>query len=108
MIKDNVLYTPFADACLPGITRKRIIDMSRSSGINCQEKRLSLFDFYNADEVFCTGTMCGLAPVARIDGRIINPSTPKYPGAVTSKLQKEYLKITQDDRYSVKIEEVKF
>lgn len=104
MIKDHVLYTPFADACLPGITRKRIIDISRKSGIKCQEKRLSLFDFYNADEVFCTGTMCGLAPVACIDGRIINPSNPKYPGVLTSKLQKEYLKVIHDKRYSVKIE----
>ena len=103
MVKDGVLYTPFADACLPGITRKRIMELAENVNVKCEEKRLSLFEFYNADEVFCTGTMCGLAPVSYVDGRQINPNNPQYPGNITSKLQGEYVKLTQDESYGVKI-----
>jgi branched-subunit amino acid aminotransferase/4-amino-4-deoxychorismate lyase len=40
-----------------------------------REARLSLVEFYNADEVFTTGTMGELTRVTRIDGReIINRS----------------------------------
>ena len=86
--------------------RKRIgwrWDVNVNVNGRCEEKRLSLFEFYNADEVFCTGTMCGLAPVSYVDGRQINPNNPQYPGNITSKLQGEYVKLTQDESYGVKI-----
>ena len=47
--------------------------------------------------------MCGLAPVSYVDGRQINPNNPQYPGNITSKLQGEYVKLTQDESYGVKI-----
>ncbi|GEO05571.1 aminotransferase class IV [Adhaeribacter aerolatus] len=73
MIKDGRLFTPHADACLPGITRKLVLEMAAELGIPAIEKNLSLTEFYNADEVFTTGTMGELTPVHEIDGRqIIN------------------------------------
>lgn len=71
MGKDGYLYTPHADACLPGITRGLVIDVARSMGIGVTEKNLSLTEFYAADEVFATGTMGELTPVVEIDGRKI-------------------------------------
>lgn len=65
------LFTPHADACLHGITRGLIIDIARSIGIKVAEKNLSLTEFYNADEVFCCGTMGELTPLHEIDGRRI-------------------------------------
>jgi len=72
MVKDGVLYTPFADACLHGITRSLIISIADKNKIKCTEKNLSLVDFYNADEVFATGTMGELTPIFEIDGREIS------------------------------------
>jgi branched-chain amino acid aminotransferase len=72
MAKQGVLYTPYADACLHGITRGLVIDIAHQLGIPCHEKNLSLTEFYNADEVFATGTMGELTPVLEIDGRIIS------------------------------------
>jgi branched-chain amino acid aminotransferase len=43
----------------------------------------SLAQLYNADEVFVTGTMGGIAPVIKIDGRVIRDGRP---GPVTAKL----------------------
>ena len=43
----------------------------------------SLTQLYAADEVFVTGTMGGIAPVIRIDGRLIGDGRP---GPLTAKL----------------------
>jgi branched-chain amino acid aminotransferase len=75
MIKDNVVYTPFADACLHGITRGLVIELCKTNNISIEERNLSLTEFYTADEVFGTGTMGELTPLTEIDGRkIINRS----------------------------------
>lgn len=71
MAKNGRVYTPHADACLPGITRGLIIDICRDIGIPIEEKNLSLTEFYNADEVFACGTMGEITPVNEIDGRKI-------------------------------------
>ena len=69
MVKDGVLLTPHADACLHGITRGLVIDIARELGISVIERNLSLVDFINADEIFATGTMGELTPVIEVDGR---------------------------------------
>ena len=71
MVKDDKMYTPFADACLHGITRGFVMELAEQNAIPIQEKDLSLVEFYNADEVFATGTMGELTPVTEIDGRLI-------------------------------------
>ena len=71
MIKDGTLYTPHADSCLPGITRRKVLELARELGIATVERNLSIAEFYNADEVFTTGTMGELAKVVEIDGRSI-------------------------------------
>lgn len=71
MVKDGKVYTPFAHACLPGITRRSVMEMCVKEGIDIKEADLSLAQLYNADGVFVTGTMGELTPVIEIDGRNI-------------------------------------
>lgn len=71
MVKNQTLYTPTADSCLPGITRGLVLTLAKQCGINAVERNLSLTEFYTADQVFGTGTMGELTPVTEIDGRII-------------------------------------
>ena len=91
-VKSGVLYTPYADSCLPGLTRKKIIDICNDNGIDCVEKRCSLTEFYIADEVFTTGTMGELSHVVDIDGRIIGAGKK---GPLTLQLQEIYAKQTK-------------
>jgi branched-chain amino acid aminotransferase group I len=84
LVKHGVLKTPFADHCLPGITRRLVIDLARENGIACEEARLTLSQFHSADEVFTTGTMGELAPVVEIDGRKIGSGAI---GALTERLR---------------------
>jgi branched-chain amino acid aminotransferase len=71
MLKDGVLFTPFATACLPGISRGMTMQVAKENGIEVREADLSLVDFYTADFAFATGTMGELTPVTEIDGRQI-------------------------------------
>lgn len=71
MVKKGEVFTPFAHACLPGITRHSVIEMCKREGIKITEADLSLAQFYNADGVFATGTMGELTPIVEIDGRDI-------------------------------------
>ena len=92
--KNGKLFTPHADACLPGITRKKVIDIANSSNISISEKNISLTEIYNADEVFTTGTMGELVLVDEIDGRkIINRSGEK----LFDKLFSAYRKLTNSE-----------
>jgi branched-chain amino acid aminotransferase len=65
------LFTPHADSCLPGITRRIVLEICQEADIPWQEKNISLAECYNADEVFVSGTMGELTPVYEIDGRTI-------------------------------------
>jgi branched-chain amino acid aminotransferase len=77
------LGTPAALACPEGITRAAVLELAAEAGLPCDVRDFSLTDFYNADEVFATGTMGGLVPVIAIDGRAIGNGKP---GPVTARL----------------------
>jgi branched-chain amino acid aminotransferase len=80
---EGVLGTPEAVACPEGITRAAVLELAGRAGIERAVGNYSLVQLYNADEVFVTGTMGGIAPVIRIDGRAIGDGRP---GPVTAKL----------------------
>lgn len=82
------LRTPFANACLPGITRNVVLDrIAPSLGLDAREADLSLVQIYTAAECFTTGTMGGIVPVIELDGRQIGTGER---GPVTQKLQDAY------------------
>ena len=71
MVKKAALLTPHADACLTGITRETTIQLAHELNIPCTERNISIGEFYNADEVFITGSLGVLTPVYEIDGRVL-------------------------------------
>jgi branched-chain amino acid aminotransferase len=83
LVTGGRLGTPAALACPEGITRATVLELAAQAGLPCDVRDFSLTDFYNAGEVFVTGTMGGLAPVTAIDGRVIGDGKP---GPVTARL----------------------
>ena len=84
LVQNGRLFTPFADSCLPGLTRQMILDIAAREAIPATEKNLSLTELYTAEEVFTTGTMGELTPVLLADGRTIGAGKA---GEMTRKLQ---------------------
>ena len=88
MIQQGKVYTPFAHACLPGITRNTVMELCKDNDIQPIEADLSLSQFMNAEGVFATGTMGELTPVVEIDGRVISRD---------SQLMDQVLKLFKDN-----------
>ena len=84
LVRNAELLTPFADSCLPGLTRQMIIDIAAAENIPCREKNLSITELYSAEEAFTTGTMGELTPVLEADGREIGDGKP---GKLTRTMQ---------------------
>lgn len=84
LVSKGRVITPHADSCLPGLTRKMILDICAAESIPAVERNLSLTELYTADEVFTSGTMGELTPVLEADGRIIGNGSV---GDMTRRLQ---------------------
>jgi len=84
IVKHGSVLTPLADSCLPGLTRRMVLDICAAEGIPAEERNLSLSELYTADEVFTSGTMGELTPVLEADGRTIAAGKP---GPMTKRLQ---------------------
>ncbi len=87
LVRSSALLTPFADACLPGVTRGVVMVIAGELGIPCREQNLSLTEAYTADEMFTTGTMGELSPVLDLDGRTIGAGAT---GPITRRLSAAY------------------
>ncbi|XP_051146463.1 branched-chain-amino-acid aminotransferase-like protein 1 [Andrographis paniculata] len=93
LVKKGIIATPHADYCVPGIARSTVFDLATKESLILMERRISISEFYTADEVFTTGTMGELSPVIKIDGRIVGDGEV---GHVTQKLQNAYKKLRSE------------
>jgi branched-subunit amino acid aminotransferase/4-amino-4-deoxychorismate lyase len=71
------------------------MELCRKLNIPIVERRVSLSEFYAADEVFTTGTMGELTPVNEIDGRMIGSGV--FPDVVLAAIMHEYRALTETE-----------
>ncbi len=91
LVSRGRVFTARAVACPEGITRATVLDLCREHAIPHEETDLSLTELYRADEAFCSGTMGELAPVVRVDGRVIGAG---LPGPMTQRLSSLFRDLT--------------
>jgi branched-chain amino acid aminotransferase len=91
MVIRGTLATPTTASCPEGITRAAVLELAAEAGLRCQEGDYTLPQLYTAEEAFVTGTMGGLAPVVRVDGRTIGDG---IPGPVTKRLTELFADLT--------------
>jgi branched-chain amino acid aminotransferase len=95
IVKKGVVMTPpVYQGALRGITRDCVLQISARLGIPAGEERMTLYEAYDADECFLTGTAAEIVPVATIDSRVIGNGKP---GPITTRLREEFVKSTQVD-----------
>jgi branched-chain amino acid aminotransferase len=67
----TLMTPPISAGALDGVTRDTVISLGRTMGMAVEERLLTRYDLYNADECFLTGTAAEIIPVTTIDGRTI-------------------------------------
>ena len=84
LIKGRRLMTPSpALGALCGITRAVVMRLAAGMGMDVEEGFYTLYDVYNADEAFLTGTAAEVGPVVEVDQRAIGTGAP---GTVTREI----------------------
>lgn len=87
VVKNGRLLTPpTRDGALAGVTRATVLQLAQGCNIPAEEKSLTPYDLYTADECFLTGTGVELVPVREVDGRVVNAC----PGPVFGRLQQAF------------------
>lgn len=84
LVKGRKLMTPHPSlGALAGITRAVVMRLARQMGLEVEEGFYTLYDVYNADEAFLTGTAAEVGPVVEVDRRLIGDGVP---GPVTKEI----------------------
>ncbi|MCL5736885.1 MAG: branched-chain-amino-acid transaminase [Actinobacteria bacterium] len=84
LVKGRKLMTPHpALGALGGITRATVMRLADSMGLQVEEGFYTLYDVYNAEEAFLTGTAAEVGPVVEVDKRPIGAGVP---GPVTKEI----------------------
>lgn len=75
MVRDGEVFTPVPNGTfLNGITRQRVIALLREDGVAVHECTLTVEDFHKAEEIFVTGNIAKVMPVARFEDRVLPPA----------------------------------
>lgn len=101
IIKNGRIFTPPSHTgALPGITAEEVTKLARKLGYQVEEKNLTPYELFNAEEVFFTGTAAEVVPVNEINKRAINSGKP---GPITKKLMEQFAKLARDPNQGVPI-----
>ena len=89
----KILTPPPSDNILEGITRASVIELAhRELHLDVVERSLDRSELYMADEAFFTGTAVEVAPITKVDRRIVGAG---QVGPITSKLRELYFEATR-------------
>ncbi len=88
LVKDSKIFTPRTNTpVLPGIARKTVCELSKTSKIELFEKDLTIDDLLAAEEVFITNVIMQVMPIVGIEKHTVGDGKP---GAITKKIQDYY------------------
>ncbi|MEQ1806869.1 MAG: aminotransferase class IV [Burkholderiaceae bacterium] len=87
IVRKGELWTSTGAYSFKGITQRSVLDAWLAAGEVARECDFTLAQVYSADEAFVTGTLGGVTPVTRIDGRVIGEGRP---GALTQRIAQLY------------------
>lgn len=113
---DGKLITPsLCGSTLPGITRKTVVDLAKSWGIEVEERKISIDEVFSAakegrvSEVFGSGTAAVISPVGELkwnddsvifNNNVIGPLSQKFYDTITGI---QYGKLPDDYNWIVKV-----
>ena len=87
VVQGKSLWTTPIGGILPGITRRRVLDLAAATRLRTLERDLTTTDLLEADEAFLTSSISEIMPIVEVDQTRLGKG---IPGPVTRKLQKLY------------------
>jgi len=100
-VKNGKLFTPpSCTGALQGITAEEVMRLARRLGYDVEEKNITPYELFNAEEAFFTGTAAEIIPVREINKRTIDSGKP---GPITKKLIAEFSKAVLDPKEGIAI-----
>ena len=87
IVRGREIWTSTGSYSFKGLTQRAAIESWRGRGEIALERDFTLAEAYSADEAFITGTLGGVTPVVKIDGRTIGDGRP---GPVTAEVSEAY------------------
>ena len=93
IVKGDQIWTPPLNAgLLKGVTRDVVFELTEKAQLRIQERELTRYDVYTADECFLTGTAAEVIPAVQLDRRLIGNG---QPGPVTLRLIELFRELTR-------------
>ncbi|MBO0471644.1 D-amino-acid transaminase [Enterococcus sp. DIV0242_7C1] len=88
-VKDGTVYThPDGNLILPGITKRKILELARELNIPVKEEAIFEEELFTADECFVSGSVTEIVPVVKINEHIVGSGKP---GKITQQLINAYI-----------------
>ena len=94
VLNGELTTPPTSEGALPGITRQAVMDLAKDLGYTCRQSITTLYDVYNADEAFLTGTAAEVIPMITCDARAIGDGKP---GKITERIIAAFRELTLTD-----------
>ncbi len=91
LVRSGRLVTSTTRACPEGITRAAVLELCEVLGVPAEVRDVPAAELVEADEMFVTGTMGEITPVARLD----SASFP-VPGPMTARIAAAFRDLTCD------------
>ena len=76
VVRGGEVWTSTGRYNFKGITRRKVLEICAAHDVVARELDFTLAEAYGASEAFVTGTLGGITPVTRVDGRTIGSGTP--------------------------------
>ena len=90
IVRGGELWTSTGAYSFKGITQASVAAAWREAGGAVRACDFTLAQVYSADEAFVTGTLGGVTPVTKIDGRVIGDGKPGKATARAGELYQQY------------------
>jgi branched-chain amino acid aminotransferase len=95
VLAGTVVTPPVTDGALDGITRRTILELCSTLGIDSREQTMGRIDFFGAEEAFLTGSGARVVPVRSLDGQPLGRAGSATPGPLTRKLTEAFFEFAR-------------
>lgn len=99
LVRSGVVITSTTRACPEGITRAAVLELCNQRGQAVEVRNVVAAELFEAEEMFVTGTMGEITPVARLDEHPFVPA----PGPTTSRIAEWFRQLTNDPRQGTRL-----